>query len=522
MTTLHGNPVPPNFNNGEELSAAEFNAVKNYWVTDELPETAENGDVVFVIEGDPAGGGGSSWGDFTTNGDEDASDTYTDAVGRTWKWAEWNDASKTPTVSLTGGLYHVLCVGGGSRSYSGANYLDRGQPGLVNEGLWEFSANEATPITVGKAGIADAGTTSDKYGQPSSIGDYGTQGISPYGNPTTGRGGAYNDNTGYKSSITSSPKEYATGRAGADVPGRGGEHAMETNNPGCVIIATVTNDPSDWNPPGQLPGVGGWATITEVTGTYKQPRYEYNDGPNGVGGTDWVAYEFTADGSLTTQAGGLVDALLVGRGNDVGSNGPGGIVNSGMQLMPESTATIAVGLVNGDTTSCSYIKSGAEVVGARGARSNYRLGAGCGFDNGSQQQGIWSKITGKNIEYGGCGKINSTSDSYGVGYDSVSSGRNGTEKGVVIVRVPKAYADNVQETFHGWLNFATVENGVVTSVNKTPDNIPYTTAVDEVPCGPEVAEGYFYDGSEFVAPEPDYSDQIKELEETLKNLRSAK
>lgn len=70
--------------------------------------------------------------------------------------------------------------------------------------------------------------------------------------------------------------------------------------------------------------------------------------------------------------------------------------------------------------------------------------------------------------------------------------------------------------------FATVENGVVTSVNKTPDNIPYTTAVDEVSCGPEVAEGWNYDGSEFIAPEPDYSEQIKELEETLKNLRSAK
>ncbi len=50
MTTLYGNPVPPDFNDGEELSAAEFNAVKNYWVTDELPDTAEDGEVAFVIE----------------------------------------------------------------------------------------------------------------------------------------------------------------------------------------------------------------------------------------------------------------------------------------------------------------------------------------------------------------------------------------------------------------------------------------------------------------------------------------
>jgi hypothetical protein len=93
---------------------------------------------------------------------------------------------------------------------------------------------------------------------------------------------------------------------------------------------------------------------------------------------------------------------------------------------------------------------------------------------------------------------------------------------VVIVRVPAANAEGVVLTRHGWLNFATVENGVVTSVNKTPDNLPYTAAVDEVPCGPEVSEGWNYDGSEFVAPEPDYSEQIKQLEETLQTLRGAK
>jgi hypothetical protein len=78
-----------------------------------------------------------------------------------------------------------------------------------------------------------------------------------------------------------------------------------------------------------------------------------------------------------------------------------------------------------------------------------------------------------------------------------------------MVRVPEANAPSVQINRHGWLNFATVENGVVTSVNKTPDNLPYEAAVDEVPCGPEVTKGYNYDGSEFVAPEPDYSDETE-------------
>ena len=50
MTTLYGGPIPPNFTDGEQLTAAGFNAVKNYWVIDgELPEDAEDGDVVFAI-----------------------------------------------------------------------------------------------------------------------------------------------------------------------------------------------------------------------------------------------------------------------------------------------------------------------------------------------------------------------------------------------------------------------------------------------------------------------------------------
>ena len=50
MTTLYGGPMPPDFTDGEQLTAAGFNAVKNYWVIDgELPEDAEDGDVVFSI-----------------------------------------------------------------------------------------------------------------------------------------------------------------------------------------------------------------------------------------------------------------------------------------------------------------------------------------------------------------------------------------------------------------------------------------------------------------------------------------
>ena len=335
MTTLHGNPVTPNFNDGEKLSAAEFNAVKNYWVTDELPETAENGDVVFVVESDP------------------------------------------------------------------------------------FDPN-ATP---------------------------------------------------------------------------------------------------------GLPGLGGWATITAVSGIYKKPRYEYNDGPGGVGGTDWVAYEFTDDGTLTTQAGGLVEALLVSGGGS-SSRGNGGVNAKGFYAI-EKTNVVSVG--KGGVVNASYtpvVNGGRSVLGPvssspTGVSRELSCGMGSGALTGGDYSPVTSSITGTQQTYG-ASIYSSQQGASTTGFGDSPGINNPGNNGVVIVRVPKDYANGVSETRHGWLNFATVENGVVTSVNKTPDNIPYTTAVDEFPCDPEVAEGWNYDGSEFIAPEPDYSDQIKELEETLKNLRSAK
>ena len=97
------------------------------------------------------------WGDFTTNGDEDASGEWgPDGEGRMWKWAEWKDAGDY-SVSLTGGLYHVLTVGGGSR---GANSDPvpadaQGQAGLVSEGYWEFPVNPTTSIMVGSRSLTN-------------------------------------------------------------------------------------------------------------------------------------------------------------------------------------------------------------------------------------------------------------------------------------------------------------------------------------------------------------------------------
>ena len=201
-------------------------------------KVADDGGKWVEIGADGGGGGGSAWGDFTTNGDETTSNTWgPDGQGRMWKWAEWN-AANDYSVNLTGGLYWVLTVGGGDAGWAAANQdAQQGQPGTINEGYWEFPTG-ATSITVGSKSL-NANSTTD-FGMPSSIGNYGTQGIQSFGHALIGRGGtAFPDPTGYTSTITGTSQEYATGYDGTNRPGRGGRNSTADNRDGCVIIATA-------------------------------------------------------------------------------------------------------------------------------------------------------------------------------------------------------------------------------------------------------------------------------------------
>ena len=72
------------------------------------------------------------------------------------------------------------------------------------------------------------------------------------------------DRMGTSLSLLDREREFSTAVQGDAVPGRAGTTSVAARS-GCVIIATVTNDESDWNPPGALPGLGTWATITSVT-----------------------------------------------------------------------------------------------------------------------------------------------------------------------------------------------------------------------------------------------------------------
>jgi hypothetical protein len=314
-----------------------------------------------------------------------------------------------------------------------------------------------------------------------------------------------------------------------------------------------------------LPGIGGWATIEEVSGTYN--KYPYNDGE-----MDWVAYEWTDDGTVTT-SGGLVDALVVNSGGGISTRtdlgGHGGAVlraiydisSSSDNVVggPEGTYVTSIGIGTSipdhNRSEVWWSTFGKEDNGDINGKENdgvlgYELPIhGKGHGLRTDGLGVLDDILGPNDVrgYGGGGGGDfagqagypkpkydaiygggnpprpNSGGGYGSGTSSSRPPDNGLgSRGVVIIRVPAANAQGVSETRHGWLNFATVENGVVTSVNKAPDNLPYTAATDEVPCGPEVSEGWNYDGREFVAPEPDYSDQIKQLEEQLQTLRGAK
>jgi len=131
-----------------------------------------------------------------------------------------------------------------------------------------------------------------------------------------------------------------------------------------------------------LEGLGGWADVTTVTGASGN-RYTYKD----IDGFDWVAYEWTDDGTLETDAGGLVDALIVGAGGSGGgaTDGMGGGPGAGGAgafiydiTKIETSVTVTVGdggFANSTARSCEDGKNsslGSIVApgGGRGALTN--------------------------------------------------------------------------------------------------------------------------------------------------------
>jgi hypothetical protein len=249
---------------------------------------------------------------------------------------------------------------------------------------------------------------------------------------------------GYKSMIRGIEGEFSTAVQGAAVPGRAGT-SNASAKPGCVIIATVTNDETEWNPPGSLPGIGGWATVTEVKG--KGTKYEYT-----ADGMNWSVFEFTDDGTVKT-SGGLVDSLLMGAGSNQQDtrHGAAGNLVDGMQLLDANQQIVTIGQPNtpigsvGGNSQIGNIKTGLSRALYGGANKN------ASTDNGDEVTGYWrgmrSSITGSEVEYGmeirgiNAAGLSGPRPNRGDGGGGAGSASGTATTGVVIIRVPRS-SDN--------------------------------------------------------------------------------
>ena len=83
--------------------------------------------------------------------------------------------------------------------------------------------------------------------------------------------------------------------------------------------------------PDELPGIGGWADIIEITGTGE--KYEYTS----ANGLEWSAWEFTGTTGSFTVGGeeGVIEFLLVSSAtrHSGSSGGKGGAVLNGLELI---------------------------------------------------------------------------------------------------------------------------------------------------------------------------------------------
>ena len=185
---------------------------------------------------------------------------------------------------------------------------------------------------------------------------------------------------------------------------------------------------------GELPGIGGWATIESVTGN--PTRYTYNDG------IDWVAFEWTNAGvqSVTT-SGGLVETLIVGGGARGAASTGGGVSECFANLKngPSQIVVGAGGAGRPPTADWSIFgkPSTLEIEGgfASGGPGIHTNGYGSNTVGGISPPPYRSEITGSE-------KLYSSRQGEGVPFENGrgvgSSGENNATSGSVTIRVPAA------------------------------------------------------------------------------------
>jgi hypothetical protein len=181
-----------------------------------------------------------------------------------------------------------------------------------------------------------------------------------------------------------------------------------------------------------LPGIGGWCTLTAITGAGTKYEYKADD-------MDWSCFEFRditnntgrVDGSFTITTAGMLDTLIVSGGMAHPYMTTGNAPRSFYQV-GDQTYTVYIGPTC--TTANAYITS-TDIKNAAGnivARSGFTSQAD--GSSGRDPDGIGSDITGGDVVY-----ARATDD---VRNDSPPGwgGKNGTAiAGAFLCRVPRAH-----------------------------------------------------------------------------------
>ena len=186
-----------------------------------------------------------------------------------------------------------------------------------------------------------------------------------------------------------------------------------------------------WAPADGLPGLGGWATITDT------PTSTYTDSA----GVKWNVWTFTADGTINVTKAGLLDCLVVGGGGYGNGTylGSGARVFAGITMMPVGAHSVLIadgGTWATDTASSSSAIGTvitAPATGSATVASAASSVTGAGGTTADPRAGLSSSITGTAVVYGTAAVLAPAPNrGEGRGADPTGNGSSG----IVIVRRP--------------------------------------------------------------------------------------
>ena len=305
MATLYGGAMPDDFVSGEELTATEFNKVKNYWIVDgDLPEGPEinDGDVVFVLGDETVGAA-----EITAITGSGVTHTYDDCVAF--------EFLTSGTMTSTGGIIEeALVIGGGASGGASGSGAGGGGAGghLELTNLYLPDGTASIVVGDGADAITHGGGNNTSHGQngvPSSVGGIyfspggggGATNTFTYnttpsysnggGNGGSGGGAAYAASGGVLTGgLGVSGLGYAGGDSNSSGHGAGGGAGAAGGN---GVVA-----------PGATGGAGKSSSITGTAVTRAGGGGAYNAGVGGSGGGGNAGNPAGAGDSNTGSGGG--------------------------------------------------------------------------------------------------------------------------------------------------------------------------------------------------------------------------